>query len=70
MSSQTAVHIRFPSGFSEITYAEDMPKVGDRLKRGEQEWEVVAVEPSPDGCERVTLAPPQPNNGKVTAKDA
>ena len=44
MSSQTAVQVRFPSGFSETTYAAETPEVGDVLRRGNDMWEVVAVE--------------------------
>ena len=62
MASLDAVRIRFPSGFTEITYSE-APKVGDRLTRGDDEWEVIAVEEEFDGISVVTLGPA--GNGKV-----
>ena len=58
MSSQTAVYLRFPSGFSEIKYPEDPPKVGDTLRRGHDTWHVVAVETDANGCAVVTLGQP------------
>ena len=67
MSAQDFVRIRFPSGSTEITYAE-APKVGDRLTRGEDEWEVIAVEEGPDGTSTVTLGPP--GNGKIPPRQA
>ena len=63
MSSQEAVCIRFPSGSIEFTFSGDEIKVGDRLVRGDQEWEVIAVERDASDHAVVTLAPP--GDGKV-----
>jgi hypothetical protein len=57
VSTQTAVHIRFPSGYSEVTYAAELPQVGATLKRGDEEWVVVAAELQADGSAIVTLGP-------------
>ena len=51
------VRLRFPSGFSEITYRAEEPKVGDRLTRGDDDWEVIAVGKDPNGNVVVTLGP-------------
>lgn len=57
MSTQEMVRLRFPSGSYEISYGGEEPKVGDRLARGETEWEVIAVEKDADGNAVVTLGP-------------
>ena len=63
MSSQTAMILRFPSGFAEISYASEAPKVGDILKRGNESWEVFAVEGVEDACIVVTLGAQHARNG-------
>ena len=69
MSSQIAVHVRFPSGFSEISYATEAPKVGDTLKRGKDEWRVIAVETAHNGSTVVTLGPVEPSGNGTVAHD-
>ena len=63
MSTQEAVCVRFPNGEIEFNYAVDVPRVGDKLKRGADEWEVIAVGTDEHGHTVVTLAPP--GDGKI-----
>ena len=65
MAVQTPVYVRFPTGFSEITYAADAPKVGDTVRRGADEWVVVDVTTDKNGLSVVTLGPPS-GNGETT----
>ena len=58
MSSYEALCVRFPGGKTELTLSTARPVVGDRVKRGEDEWEVVAVERHSDGNTGVELAVP------------
>ncbi len=43
MSSEKAVCLRFPNGTEEMTLSDWMPKLGDRLTRGPDRWEVLAI---------------------------
>jgi hypothetical protein len=49
--------VRFPEGSTEFTFAAHAPRVGDRLKRGDQEWVVLAVETDANGNTVVSLGP-------------
>ena len=67
MVPQTAVRVRFPSGWTEINYAE-APQVGNKLTRGKDEWEVVAVDTDTNGYTVVALGPvASPGNGKTNS---
>jgi hypothetical protein len=57
MLAQTALSVRFPSGVSELTYSAVTPAVGDKLRRGRDEWQVVAVEDGGNELTVVTLGP-------------
>jgi hypothetical protein len=57
MLAQTALSVRFPSGLSELTHAAVTPEVGDKLRRGQEEWQVVAVESDGTGFTVITLGP-------------
>ena len=56
MSSQ-AVCVRFPGGEVEFSFAAEMPKIGDTLRRGEDEWQVIDVSRDEIGNAVVTLGP-------------
>jgi hypothetical protein len=49
--------VRFPGGTIEFTSAAQTPSVGDKLRRGGDEWLVIAVESDENGNAVVTLAP-------------
>lgn len=55
MDSQLLLTVRFPEGLTEFTLAAQTPNVGDTLKRGSDEWKVIAVEID-DGGENVVVA--------------
>ena len=42
MSTQEAVCVRFPNGSIEFTFSAEEIEVGDRLVRGDQEFEVTS----------------------------
>jgi hypothetical protein len=56
--SSQVITLRFPHE-TELRFGEGAaPKVGDTLKRGDDEWRVVAVESDKTGTVVVTLARP------------
>ena len=57
--SQKAVCVRFLSGNVEYTFVAELPKVGERLKRGDGEWEILAVEKDSSDNVVVTLGLPR-----------
>ena len=58
MSAQDAICIRFPNGTEEFAFPEAMPEIGDKLARGRDEWDVVAVAEDATGRVVVTVGPP------------
>ena len=62
MSSQDTICIRFPNGTMEFAFPEALPEVGDKLSRGRDEREVVAVAEDATGRVVVTLGPPWRQN--------
>lgn len=48
---------RYGDGAPEFRLGASTPKVGDTLKRGDQEWHVLRVETESEGNTIVTLAP-------------
>ena len=55
MDSQVLT-IRYPEGVSEFRLGASTPRVGDELKRGDDEWQVIAVDTDSHGNTVVTLA--------------
>jgi hypothetical protein len=70
MDSQTLLTVRFPEGITEFTVAVEAPTVGDTLKRGTDEWNVIAVETDASGHTVVTLAPSVSGGGGHVKKPA
>ena len=58
MSAQGVICIRFPNGTKEFAFPEAIPEIGDKLARGRDEWEVVAVAEDATGTVVVTVGPP------------
>jgi hypothetical protein len=56
MASQM-VSVRFPTGESEFRITAEAPKVGDTLKRGDDEWQVSEIGTDENGRAVVTLGP-------------
>jgi hypothetical protein len=56
MSTHEAVCFRFGNHGSEFRFPASTPEVGDKLKRGGEEWTVTAVECDGSGNVVVTLA--------------
>ena len=68
MSSQEAICVRFPSGNTEYTFTSATPSVGDRVKRGDNEWEVVAI--GLDANEHMVVTLGAPGDGALRTKAA
>ena len=54
MASQV-VSVRFPTGESEFRITAEAPKVGDTLRRGDEEWRVSDIGTDENGRALVTL---------------
>lgn len=54
MASQV-VSVRFPTGESEFRITAEAPKVGDTLRRGDEEWRVSDIGSDENGRALVTL---------------
>jgi len=59
MQPHQVVALRFRNGPTEFHFAATPPKVGDRLQRGGDEWEVIAVEEDDQANPVVTLEAPR-----------
>jgi hypothetical protein len=59
VTTSELVMFRYPTGTPEYRLGTATPKVGDTLKRGDDEWRVARVETDSEGNTIVTLAPPE-----------
>jgi hypothetical protein len=66
MSSQKMLSVRFPDRRTEFTLSTEKPKVGDRLRRNGDEWEVIAVGKDAAGHVVVTLSTPGDGEARPT----
>ena len=69
MASQL-VSVRFPTGESEFRITAEAPKVGDTLKRGDEEWPVSDVGTDENGTTIVRLGPPEDSTTELGASGA
>ena len=60
MSTQEAICVRFPNGYMEFTSTSAIPCVGDRVRRGDDEFEVVTIGMDSNENRIVTLGPAAP----------
>lgn len=67
MPSQEAICVRFPNGYIEFTFTSATPCVGDRVRRGDDEWEVVTIGMDSNENRIVTLGSPRDRKALTSA---
>ena len=58
MSTQEAICVQFPNGYVEFPFTSATPCVGDRIRRGDDEFEVATIRMDSNENRIVTLGPP------------
>lgn len=68
MSSEKAICVRFPNGEVEFTFTSATPHVGDKVKRGDDAWEVSGIWPDENDNTVVTLGPPAEREAELVER--